>query len=75
MSSVLGSRSMGGSLVNWGWGGNSVVLSKLHLSLCVTAGSSPLPLVSARDMYTHFPLVHLWKFHMLCRSASSVSFR
>src|SRR5258708_21258744 len=49
MSSVLGSRSMGGSSVNCGWGGNRVVLSRLHLSLCVTTGSSPSPLESAGD--------------------------
>src|SRR6266478_5218368 len=60
ISLALGSRSMGGSLVSWGWGGKSVVLSSLHLSLCVTTGSPPSPLESAGDVYVHFsrgPLV------------------
>src|SRR5258708_940146 len=75
VSSVLGHRAMGGSLVTCGGGRNRVVLSRLHLSLCVTTGSSPSPLESAGDVYTCFPLVHLWKFHMSCMSAPSVSSR
>src|SRR5258708_2778473 len=75
MSSALYSRSIRGSSDNCGWGGKRVDLSRLHLSLCVTASASPFPLESAGDVYTCFPFVHFWKFHILCASAPSVSFR
>ena|SRR5258708_39289326 len=73
MSPALDSRSMGGSSDSWGWAGKRVDLSKVHLSLCVTAGTSPSPLDRAGDVYTCFPFVHFRKFHMLCKSTSSVS--
>src|SRR5258708_5123005 len=50
ISSSLGSRSRMGSLASWGWGGNSVVLSRLHLLVCVTAGSPPSPLNSVGEV-------------------------
>ena len=75
ISSTLYSRSMGGSSESWGCGGKRVDLSKRHLSLCETAGVPLSPLDRAGDVYTHFPFVHFLKFHMLCTSASSVSFR
>src|SRR5260370_17617157 len=74
MSSSLGSKSKGGSSASKGLSGNSVILSRLHLLVCVTAGSPPSPFDSTGDVYVHLLLVHLWKFHILHVSASSVSF-
>src|SRR5260370_33449477 len=74
-SSSLGSKSMGGSLVSCSWGGKRVVLSRLHLSICDTTGSTLSPLDRVGDVYVCFPFVHLQKFHMFWALASLVSFR
>src|SRR5258708_11315456 len=58
-----------------GLSGNSVILSRLHLLVCVTTGLPPSPFDSTGDVYVHLLLVHLQKFHILHVSASSVSFK
>src|SRR5258708_5304479 len=75
MSSSLGSKSKRGSSAGWGLGRNSVVLSRLHLSVCITTGSPPSPFDSTGDVYVHLSLVLLWKFLLVHVAASSVSFK